>query len=524
MGATSTPFTVILLTAVAVDAILAVYAFIHRRTAASLALGGLMVAAAFHSFGYAFELASPDLAGMMFWTHIEYLGIVSLPIFWILLAARYTGRDKWLTRPVMGFMVLFAAATLTLNYTNSWHHLYYKSLGVDAGGPFPVIAIGKGLWYWINQVYINAAVLIGNVLLIGSYRQTSPAFRRQTRIVIVGSLIPWVGYIVYLAGASPHNIDLTSFGFALSGPVFAWGLFRYRLLDLVPIAREAVFVAMSDGVVVLDALNRVIDFNSAARTLFPSLDARVVGNPVAQVLKEQPRIIDLISGDEDSVAEIIIDRGDERRYYHGRLSIVKNRRGKAVGRVILLNNATEEVNLREKLRALASIDELTGSYNRRHFLEVGKKEIARAKRSGHALSLIIIDLDHFKSINDLWGHEAGDRALQEACSRIKNGLRAADTFGRHGGEEFVVLLPETPPSQAQQVAERLRASVAATPVRVEPGAAVPLTASLGTAGVDRVGEETLEDLIRAADRAMYQAKAAGRNCVRSADGVTSTTA
>jgi len=170
----------------------------------------------------------------------------------------------------------------------------------------------------------------------------------------------------------------------------------------------------------------------------------------------------------------------------------------------------------------ARTDELTGACNRRHFAEQGRKEIARAKRHGRAVSVIIIDLDHFKAINDRWGHEAGDAVLRGASTRIKNELRTADIFGRHGGEEFSILLPETPPEQAVLVAERLRKALGGMPYRLLFGASVNLTASLGTAGLSEVAAQTLEDLIRAADRAMYEAKAAGRDCVRTASEVTST--
>jgi diguanylate cyclase (GGDEF)-like protein len=481
-----------------------------------------MAAATLQSFGYAFELAAGDLPRMIFWTRVQYVGIVSIPIFWLLLAARYTGRAKWLTKNIIGLMIIFSAVTLVLNYTNAWHHLYYTGLGVDSSGPFPVIVIGKGIWYWINQGYINLAVLLGNMILIAGLRRAGrTTYRQQTLLMILGSLFPWIAYGIYLLGLSPHNIDLTPFGMAMAGPVFALALFRYRLLDIVPVAREAVFTGMSDGVVVIDGLNRLVDFNPAAQRVFPELNDRRFGTPAADMLKDFPQVLDLIHSNEVSIAEIFVDRDGARRYFYVRMSPITSRRLKIIGRALLLNDANEQVLLREKLRALASVDELTGADNRRHFLDQGKKEINRAKRSGHALSVLIVDLDHFKSINDRWGHEAGDLALKEASSRIKNGLRAADVFGRHGGEEFAVLLPETPPEQAILVAERLREAISHPPIRLATGAPVALTASFGVAGVDPVREEALEDLIRAADRAMYQAKTAGRNCVRAAAGVTS---
>jgi diguanylate cyclase (GGDEF)-like protein len=521
MWTTSTPYTIILLAASAMTAFYALYGFTRRRSPAALPFAGLAAAATFHAFGSAFELASVDMAGKIFWTRIEYIGIVFIPVFWLLLAARFSGRDKDLTKTVLGTMIFLSTLTLALNYTNDWHHLYYTSLSLDTSGSFPVIVIGKGVWYWVNQVYINLGLLAGTIMFIAGYGRGSLTYRRQARLMITASLFPWIGFLAYLAGASPHHIDLTPFGMALSLPFFALALFRYRLLDIVPIAREAVFTGMSDGVIVMDVACRLIDFNPAASRLFPQLDGRLIGEPVVAVMKDHPEILDLLRAGQDAAAEIRVDRGDDHPFFHIRISPITNRRGRMIGRALLFSETTEQVMLREKLRALATIDELTGACNRSHFAEQGRKEIARAKRHERALSAIIIDLDHFKAINDRWGHEAGDVVLRGSSGRIRNELRAADIFGRHGGDEFAILLPETPPDQAGLVAERLRKTLAEMPYRLLSGASVNLTASLGTAGVAAVGAQTLEDLIRAADRAMYQAKSAGRDCVRSASEVPS---
>ncbi len=125
--------------------------------------------------------------------------------------------------------------------------------------------------------------------------------------------------------------------------------------------------------------------------------------------------------------------------------------------------------------------------------------------------MIIIDLDDFKKVNDTWGHEAGDRVLKAVCRAIRTVLRETDYFGRNGGEEFAILLHKTSPEAACLVAERLRLAIAGVSVPLEGGAVATITASLGVFGLERIRKETLDDLIRAADRAMYKAKEAGRN-------------
>jgi diguanylate cyclase (GGDEF)-like protein len=161
------------------------------------------------------------------------------------------------------------------------------------------------------------------------------------------------------------------------------------------------------------------------------------------------------------------------------------------------------------LETLATTDALTGLSNRRHFFQLAEQELQRLQRYGRPLSLIMIDLDHFKDINDYHGHQVGDQAMAEVASRVQASLRSVDLAGRYGGEEFAILLPETTMEAATQVAERLRRTVAGQPIATTQGA-VSLTMSLGIAQLDP-REPTLDALIRQADRALYKAKADGRN-------------
>ncbi|MDX1442750.1 MAG: GGDEF domain-containing protein [Gammaproteobacteria bacterium] len=176
----------------------------------------------------------------------------------------------------------------------------------------------------------------------------------------------------------------------------------------------------------------------------------------------------------------------------------------------------------QRIRTLAEHDDLTGLYNRRYIMANLRREIARHHRKSSTFSVILIDLDHFKQVNDKFGHSAGDRLLQEFSKFMEEALRDMDmvvaqqdhngTFGRYGGEEFIALLPDTDLRGAERAAERLRASQEA---RINEHATVPhVTLSAGVA--EYVEGESVESLLRRADQALYDAKHAGRNCVRSA--------
>ncbi len=168
---------------------------------------------------------------------------------------------------------------------------------------------------------------------------------------------------------------------------------------------------------------------------------------------------------------------------------------------------------RELLR-LATTDPLTGILNRHSFLERGQSEIARARRTGRPTSVLMLDADHFKRINDSFGHAGGDATLQALTRTMGSLIRSTDLLGRLGGEEFSILMPATSQEDAARLAERLREAIAALTLR-HGGREIQITASIGVAGA-AAGEADLTRLLREADQALYAAKEAGRNRVAAA--------
>jgi diguanylate cyclase (GGDEF)-like protein len=169
------------------------------------------------------------------------------------------------------------------------------------------------------------------------------------------------------------------------------------------------------------------------------------------------------------------------------------------------------VELQEQLRHLATRDTLTGMWNRAAILGRLEQELARGKREGHPVGVVLADLDHFKRINDTYGHQAGDKALRQASDRMRGSLRSYDDVGRYGGEEFLIVLPGCDQAATLSLAERLRHSIETAPVELESGS-VPITLSLGVS-VWGGGPIDPDTLLRAADAGLYAAKRGGRNRV-----------
>jgi diguanylate cyclase (GGDEF)-like protein len=178
----------------------------------------------------------------------------------------------------------------------------------------------------------------------------------------------------------------------------------------------------------------------------------------------------------------------------------------------VLRDICERKKNEEQLKYLAATDSLTGIFNRRRVLELAASEIDRAQKAGTPISVILLDVDNLKPINDTAGHRAGDRVLEEVAARCQANLRSGDIFGRYGGDEFIAVLPETPSQMALLVAERLREHIEDFSI---PGRAghFNVTISIGVTVVQPNGHINLDMLLEQADRALYRAKEAGRNRV-----------
>ena len=176
---------------------------------------------------------------------------------------------------------------------------------------------------------------------------------------------------------------------------------------------------------------------------------------------------------------------------------------------------TEHKKLQSHLENMATIDSLTGMANRQAFMQRAKNEFNRARRYARPLTVVMIDIDHFKTINDQYGHAAGDDVLRQAADICQSSLRGSDFMGRVGGEEFVLLLPDTPHANAYHVAERMRTHLYETPIELDNGITLNITASFGVAPMNEYDSD-FDALLERADEAMYNAKHNGRNQVKSA--------
>lgn len=485
--------------------VLAVMTFNRRSKAPEAsAFGWLVVSAMIYVFGYAGEVSATTLEAAHHWLMFEQIGLPWLPGFWLLAAFRHNGRRA----PVTALFIVPVIAFLG-EFTNPWLGLFHKSVGLVQRGPFFVLDIHRGPLAILDNTYLLLACLGAPWLYISRFRHSSTLFKRQATVVILSSALPLTSYFAYLAGLSPYGLDIAPIALALSAFVFYYGVFRLSTFDLDPMARHLVFNGIRDAVVIVDDQDRLLDFNAAAAKLISELSDTAVGRPVKSVLARYPALIGALLDGSD--CEITLGSETEAQHYDVRTFPLQFRK-RALGNAIILADVTSQTNLREELRAHAETDSLTGIANRRRFLEAMQLECARYNRYRGPFSVLLIDIDRFKEVNDVHGHPAGDAVLRAVVDRLRPCFREIDLFARYGGEEFSVLLVEAGSDGAKEVAENLRYAIAMEPFEIE-GVVLPITVSIGfvTQKGDRIAD--VDRLLKRADIALYLAKAEGRNRV-----------
>jgi diguanylate cyclase (GGDEF)-like protein len=278
---------------------------------------------------------------------------------------------------------------------------------------------------------------------------------------------------------------------------------------------------VQDGVLLLDAnlnaqfLNRkmreywgVTEQQAAAHPAYPRMIAKAL-NAGADAPAAPGQLCEFFS-EQDAAAHISDTSARDVRIPDGRHIRVHCAKLPNGSRMFTYCDVTDLIRNAQQLEKLATIDSMTNLYNRRHFLTLAEAEWSRSQRHRRPLSVLMIDIDHFKAVNDRYGHAVGDEAIVSIASACREGKRGEDFAGRLGGEEFAVMLPETDQTQATVLAERIRERVAnhtLTTQRVQ----FKVTISIGIAAATE-GMAGLDVLLRAADQALYQAKAGGRNC------------
>lgn len=332
------PYIITLVLVAAVASILTASAWRHRTAPGAPAFALLMLTVVIWSLAYALELSSATLPAKLLWTRIEYLGIVVLPAAWLAFASHYTGYDSWLGRRAMVVLAIEPLVILLLIWTNELHGLFWRTITMAPGDPLFAWRSIRGVAYWVHAGYTYLLLLSGTILLMGALLRTPQLYRGQAAGILLSALVPWVSNGLYLAGVNPlAPLELTPFAFLITGVVLAWAVFRFQLLELVPLARDRVIEELVEGVLVLDRDDRIVDVNPAACQLLGRTARTIIGQPAATILAGWPPVL---AQDRAIGAIRAVVEGAHPRYFELRSSPLHTRAGRVTGRVIVVHEIT----------------------------------------------------------------------------------------------------------------------------------------------------------------------------------------
>lgn len=468
------------------------------RDISSKILGIIMLLIAIYNIGYGFELASSNIEVMYKMLKLEYFGIAFLPGMWMLFA--YSYKKNNIPGGIILFFFIISLTTLVLVITNEYHGLYYSKLEYKRVKNISIAVIDGGIWYYVHMLYFNFSIVVGNILFLKTFNRTNKTFKKHGIILIIGSFFPWFAYMLYLTGYTPYGIDLTPYGLVITSIIFILGILKYRVIEVLPVARDIVFESIREGVIVIDKFEQIADFNKSAEIMIKELNYKSIGVGIRDVLYGYGNIFEKLS--ENGIAVLSIDdEFDQNRYLEFRIDKIENGAGKEIGSALLVQDVTENIKMIQELEKIATTDELTGVHNRRHLMELSVREGMLAKRYKKDMAVAVIDIDFFKDINDTLGHIEGDRVLEKSAATIRNRLRRTDIFGRYGGDEFIITFPETDADIAYQISEEIRREI---------NEEMKIGLSIGVCGNEK-GEIIFRDMLKLADEALYQSKQGGRN-------------
>ena len=495
---------VLLILALIGDVILLVFSFTRRDRQRSSAFTALAACLFFYIFGYMLEIMSNTPESVMMALRVENLGIPLVAPFFLLtmiglFQTRFLKSWMFLVSAVYGFTIFLIVVF------NQYHHLYYSLVDLYFNGEFYALVLRRGPIYFLQQGITNLCMLIAYATMIVQFIHGSKTLRSQTAMIFWGSFFGFIANLANIFGLVPYSIDPTPYALSIGLIFFALTLFKYDLMDIVSFAFDSAVKNMDDAMIVLDNNWGFIYCNDTAKAIFPSLERFSVSEKVSNVKEWPDKLLAPQNTEKPFVVEDIEIRETVQR---AMVYPILGKNDTRIGISIIIRDITEQKQMLEKLEEMAITDPLTNIFNRRHFITLMNQRIEMAMRHNLMLGLVLFDLDHFKLVNDNYGHIAGDNVLRTIVERVLQQLRTHDIFARYGGEEFIIMVTENEEDSLLAFADRLRATIEETTFLFNNNI-VSVTASFGATIIKP--RQSYEEAMMVVDDALYEAKKRGRN-------------
>jgi PAS domain S-box-containing protein len=340
-------------TSIIISSIMAYLFWKRRSSIGALSMSFLMMCATEWALTDLLSALNTDFQVKLLWDKLDYIGVVFIPVLWFIFSIQYTRQEKFLKRKYYCLLSIIPIITLIILFSKGLQHLFiFNSRAESLGsGSLSLIMYDFGAWFWVHTVYSYTLIILGMIILFPRLIRFHKVYRKQAIIMIFAVLVPLVEECLYLMGLGPSKaLDTTTFSFSITGLLLFIGMFRYKILDLIPIAREAVIDSMDDLVIVMDTQNRIIDINNSAKNILGKKHTNLIGQPIFKILSNHPMLFKEDSINLKSNEEVILEIDNKNNYYDMRISPLFNKNNKLVGSFIILNDITDLKETMEELK------------------------------------------------------------------------------------------------------------------------------------------------------------------------------
>ena len=482
--------------------ILAIY---RRQAHRSLYFAFVVLAIFLFNHGYLVEISAPTIEISILGKQLKYLGVPFIAPSVLLFVLDYCGA-KTLSKPKTVALLTIPIVQCLLAVTFPWNGFYYTDITYVVNTPFPHWESHGSIFYYIAFIYTYVLTICAVAFAIYYHRKGDTIHKKQSFIIIIATIIPGIGNAINVLGSHFLPFDITSIMLSGTCVLLGYALLRQGLFQIVPIAREQIVETMHDAFVLVDQHEKFIDANASAKKLFPSLAVASTGTPIGDITgipwtNEQ--------ADTETWTFSLQNESGVLRHYSISKTVVFHK-NKVICNCLMIYDVTESKTLLNEVSKLAEYDALTGLLNRGTFFKKGEQSFRMNASLKNSMSVMMMDLDHFKKLNDTFGHLTGDKVLAMVTQKLAAEFRDTDLFARYGGEEFCAFLPGIGEASAMQIAQKLCELVE----KIDWGDALTdlhVTISIGVAGYDAARHYTLDAFVDSADTVLYAAKNSGRN-------------
>ena len=457
--------------------------------------------------GVFLQVKAANIDQIVFARKVKYFGLPFLVGAWMTFYCKVNfPKDINFNKLLLIFTIpLFILFLVT---TNEYHGLYYQDTITFELNGYLLSKRIPGPFYYLNIIFSYGVSCWGLYVFIKVWIKNNYSIDNPYFLFLITNIISIAVSVFYIAGKIPLGIDFLPFTFFISALAYAAAIFHYNILDAKYFFDQKVYSEMKEGLIVIDEKHNLLDYNKSASLVFDWLKENNVGRPIYKFQEGK----DIVSNNEDQF-NINLIKDNKEKYYEFRVTDLTNKKH-PLGKLYIFLDITDKENMISELDFRANYDFLTQIYNRRKIINEFNNLIELTINRNENISILMLDIDHFKKVNDTYGHIAGDKVLSAVARQCKDIIGKSDLIGRYGGEEFLVILPDTNEENATIVAEKIRLAIKDLDIFFNEEK-IKVTISIGVYSVNSndIGHMTIEDLINLPDMAMYQAKKEGRDKV-----------